>query len=172
MTKHLTISLAFFITLTTVVIAQVNQEALQLSPDLPEQVITATAEGIFPTQVTLVPTSTQVPTGNQSHIIQVGQFNEAYANQEGTANSILIRQYGRGNQSDIAEEGDHISSTITQLGQDNTVFQELGDSHNSYHILQRGYDHEVIDRGFSPDNPGYTIRQQGLVGMRVIIRLR
>ncbi|MEQ9301220.1 MAG: hypothetical protein RIF33_21770 [Cyclobacteriaceae bacterium] len=175
MNKLLKILTLFPILLISSVEAQISTSEQEVkSIDVWEQVLNNQNEEVFPPQIDSksLPVYSVPQYPNLTQLIQQGQLNEIRATQQGVANTILVNQFGIGNQSDISEKGDFISATILQLGHDNTVFQELGDSYNTYHILQRGYDHEVIDRGFNTDNPGYTIRQEGLVGMKVIIRHR
>jgi hypothetical protein len=107
--------------------------------------------------------------GHDVFINQYGYSGQLRINQFGVNNRAHVVQSGSQNFVELSEAGYDISSKILQLGSDNKVFQELGSHSNSYRITQHGYDHEVYDLGFDSNNPGYTIKQEGLVGMKVII---
>lgn len=175
MNKLLKILTLFPILLISAVQAQISTSEQELkSINVWEQVLTNQNEEVFPPQVDSkslpVYSVSQYP--NLTQLIQQGQINEIRATQQGVANTILVNQYGIGNQSEIHESGDFISTTVVQWGENNSVVQELGHSNTTYRIIQRGHGHEIIDAGFTPTNPGYTITQSGMVGMKVIIRQR
>jgi hypothetical protein len=108
--------------------------------------------------------------GNSAIVYQYGVQSNVGLHQTGNSNDAHFQQYGLMNFIDVKEQGDFISSSIYQVGYDNKVNQELGSDGMNYTIIQMGNKHEVIDRGFNLNNPGYTIKQSGLVGMKVTIQ--
>ncbi|MEP1095197.1 MAG: hypothetical protein ABJG78_08815 [Cyclobacteriaceae bacterium] len=119
---------------------------------------------------TVVVQHSQMNGANVASITQYGQLHQVFLNQYGTNNIADHRQEGSMNLIDVIEHGNLISSTTLQSGSNNRIYQELGTNRASYRIIQQGSDHEVIDLGFSTSNPGYTIKQTGLVGMKVVIK--
>jgi hypothetical protein len=111
----------------------------------------------------------QLNNGNSAFVLQRGQLADVALNQSGINNSAIFHQDGFMNSIEVAQRGDLISSEVFQSGDYNKVRQELGSSGMHYTIIQQGNKHEVIDLGFNPHNPGYTIKQTGMVGMTVTI---
>ena len=109
---------------------------------------------------------------NKAQVRQYGISSSVLLTQSGANNVADIQQDGARNSVDIVELGNSISSRVFQFGVKNKVQQELGNDRTNHTIIQRGYNHEVIDLGFNPNNPGYTIKQRGLVGMTVTIQHR
>ncbi len=108
--------------------------------------------------------------GNSAIIGQFGQSTDIVLSQLGTSNSAELHQNGFTNSINITERGDFISSKVLQFGLHNTVHQELGADKTDHLIIQKGYNHKVSDLGFNSNSPGYTIKQEGMVGMSVIIK--
>jgi hypothetical protein len=106
---------------------------------------------------------------NLATIQQFGGLQQAALIQRGANNQAKYNQVGFGNQIDVSQVGDFISTNIFQFGLDNYVHQELGSDNTSYTIIQSGYNWGVVDKDFSPNNPGYTIWQHGFEGVTVTI---
>ena len=107
--------------------------------------------------------------GNLALLRQQGAFEQVVLTQIGSNNLVNFQQYVRNNSINVTQRGNFISSTVIQSGHENSVLQELGSSNTNYTIIQHGNNWSVIDLGFSPDNPGYTIEQSGAVGMTITI---
>jgi hypothetical protein len=112
----------------------------------------------------------QLNNGNSAFILQHGQLADVVLNQSGINNAAIFHQDGFNNSIEVAQRGNLISSEVLQSGYHNKVRQELGSNGMHYTVIQEGYKHEVIDLGFNPHNPGYTIKQTGMVGMTVTIQ--
>jgi hypothetical protein len=108
--------------------------------------------------------------GNSAYVRQFGGMSNIDLTQIGKGNSANYGQYGLKNSIHGIQMGNDINTGVFQFGYENRVLQELGSDGMNYSIIQMGNKHEVIDRGFSPNNPGYTIKQSGLVGMKVDIQ--
>lgn len=106
---------------------------------------------------------------NLVSILQGGLHQQINLTQNGSNNRANFRQALYKNKIDVTQRGNFISSDITQFGFGNSVTQELGMDDANYTVVQFGYGHSVNDTGFSPNNPGYTIMQTGMVGMTVTI---
>ena len=107
--------------------------------------------------------------GNLASLQQRGAFEQIILVQNGANNRVNFQQYGRSNDINVTERGNFISSTVIQSGLENSVLQELGSSNKNFTIIQHGNNWSVIDIGFNPDNPGYTIRQTGAIGVAITI---
>ena len=107
--------------------------------------------------------------GNMASLQQRGAYEQIILVQNGSNNQVDFRQYGRSNDINVTQRGNFISSTVIQSGLENSVLQELGGNNKNYTIIQHGNNWGVVDIGFNPDNPGYTIRQTGAVGMTITI---
>jgi hypothetical protein len=107
--------------------------------------------------------------GNLALLRQQGAFEQIVLTQIGSNNQVNFQQYVRNNSINVTQRGNFISSTVLQSGQENSVLMELGSNNQNYNIIQHGNNWKVIDIGFSPDNPGYTIEQTGAVGMTITI---
>ena len=103
-------------------------------------------------------------------IQQFGGFQQVILNQFGANNQAKFTQLGFGNEIDVTQDGVFISSNIYQFGANNHVQQELGRDNTNYVVIQSGYNWGVKDIGFSPNNPGYTVKQFGLVGTTITIK--
>ena len=106
---------------------------------------------------------------NLAMIQQFGGFQEVLLNQFGSNNQAKFNQLGFGNEIDVTQDGVFISTNIYQFGVKNHVLQELGRDNTNYTVIQSGYNWGVIDKGFSPNNPGYTVKQFGMVGTTITI---
>lgn len=106
---------------------------------------------------------------NMAWLQQHGALEQIMLTQSGSNNQANFLQVGRENAINVNQQGKFISSTIYQFGTDNYVFQELGRDNTDYTVIQTGYNWGVIDKGFSPNNPGYTIKQTGMVGVTITI---
>ena len=107
-----------------------------------------------------------------SHLARVGQFGLKQfleLTQTGANNVARTGQFGYKNEIDLHQKGEFINSTVIQLGSNNFVEQELGSSEASFTVVQFGNNHGLIDRGFNPNSPGYTIQQSGLMGVTVTV---
>ena len=107
--------------------------------------------------------------GNLASLQQQGAYEQIILVQNGSNNQVDFRQYGRSNDINVTQRGNFISSNVIQLGFENSVLQELEGNNMNYTIIQHGNNWGVIELGFSPDNPGYTIQQTGQVGVTMTI---
>ena len=107
--------------------------------------------------------------GNIASLQQQGAFEQVILFQNGSNNHANFQQYGRSNTINVGQRGNFISCNVIQSGAENSVFQELGTNNANYNIIQHGDNWGVIDIGFSPENPGYTIEQTGPVGVTITI---
>ncbi|MCF6353017.1 MAG: hypothetical protein L3J06_08410 [Cyclobacteriaceae bacterium] len=114
----------------------------------------------------------QLNRGNKAFVVQYGEEVNVLLTQLGMNNLATLRQNGYRNFIEVTELGNSISTEVVQFGNNNKVQQELGSNGMKYSIIQQGFGHEVVDLGFSPESPGYTIRQTGMVGMKVAISSR
>ncbi len=114
----------------------------------------------------------QLNRGNKAFVVQYGEAVSVLLTQSGMNNLASLRQNGYRNFIEVTELGNSISTEVIQFGNNNKVQQELGSNGMKYTIIQQGFGHEVVDLGFSPKSPGYTIKQTGMVGMRVAISSR
>ena len=111
---------------------------------------------------------TEGPRGaNQGMIQQFGSHQRVMLDQSGSNNRADFMQTYKGNQIDVTVRGDNISSRVYQFGRRNHVKQELGANNENYTIIQRGNNWGYEDTGFGSVNPGYVIRQSGMVGYTV-----
>ena len=108
--------------------------------------------------------------GNTAISVQGGVRQSAKLVQDGHNNRALFGQGLYNNQIDVAQYGGNISSEVIQVGFGNKVEQQLGSDNASYTVIQFGNNWGVIDRGFSSNSPGYTIKQAGLVGTTITIQ--
>ena len=107
--------------------------------------------------------------GNLALLQQQGAFEQIILIQNGSNNQVNFQQYGRSNNINVNQRGNFISTNITQSGEENSVVLELGHNNQNYTITQHGNNWGVIDIGFSPDNPGYTIEQTGTFGVPITV---
>ncbi len=113
---------------------------------------------------------TEGPRGaNQGMIQQYGSHQRVMLDQSGSNNRADFMQTYKGNQIDVTVIGNNISSRVYQFGRRNHVKQELGANNENYTVIQRGNGWKFEDTGFNPNNPGYVIRQGGMVGFPVTI---
>ena len=103
-------------------------------------------------------------------VIQFGIKESVVLSQSGANNQAAITQFGYNNSVDVAQTGNFSSSLVIQNGWNNNVEQELGASEASFTVIQNGANWGVIDTGFNANSPGYTIKQEGLVGVTVTVQ--
>ena len=114
----------------------------------------------------------QLNRGNKAFVVQYGEEVNVLLTQLGMNNLANLHQNGYGNFIEVTELGNSISTEVIQFGNNNKVQQELGSNGIKYTIIQQGFGHEVVDLGFSSESLGYTIKQTGMVGMKVAISSR
>ena len=105
-----------------------------------------------------------------ANIWQYGVQEVIMLNQSGANNQAALLQYGSNNNISVAQKGNFISSVVIQDGWNNSVVQELGADEASFTVIQYGANWSLIDTGFNPDSPGYSIKQSGLAGVPVTVK--
>lgn len=135
-----------------------------------------------------------LPGSSEIFIEQVGVENEVIATQSsvggvlyttayqrGELNSITLElagknlingfyQSGNGNSIDLTVNGQNIGGVVVQKGDDNTVERSLAGDGGGFIFTQFGNGHQILQEGPTPTElNGLEIRQQGIVGMTVIV---
>ncbi|WP_266204668.1 hypothetical protein [Pontibacter kalidii] len=98
---------------------------------------------------------------NQASVLQVGNYNNAVVQQNGTGIRATIGQYGNSNSYEGSLLGNNLSSNVVQQGDNNAVNQHIRGNSLEYSLIQLGNNNTINQLETTPASRPYQVVQEG-----------